>query len=445
MVYDVARFPSPNLDLTDLLELAESMRAAGILRSYGKSGSTPDEPPLLAWHARYRDGEESQASGSAVEDERHALVTTIAEALERHLWFETVDYFQRPVAATVRQIERAGRFVRPESFAGYSEEQRLEHPHLRITPESIYSWIRAVSLLKKEYLFIPTQIISAHHDAKRLVHKRVEPVLRRTVTTGLGTHPVREEALLSGALEIIERDAYMIMWLNQLTLPRIDLDDLSAQSHSLKILLDRCARYRLRPHVVRMLTDAPAYAFCAIIEDETGLEPRVTIGMKSHRDPAVCAEKALTEALRARRGTRNLLANFTDADRNKTAREIGHYDRLTYWATGDRYTKLAFLHQGTLQKLTREVWEKDTAGEHLERIVKWCIKHNYTCVSVPFTSSKKNIPGWHIEMVVIPELQPLGYEESVPYIGGRRLTDIPKMSGYTPRKIIFTGAPHPFA
>jgi hypothetical protein len=55
-----------------------------------------------------------------------------------------------------------------------------------------------------------------------------------------------------------------------------------------------------------------------------------------------------------------------------------------------------------------------------------------------------NVSPWHIEMVVIPELQPIHYSEDLPHIGGARLSEIPTRFGYTPRTP-FIEEPHPFA
>ncbi len=442
MFYDVSRLPSP--ETSDLLEIAERMREAGILLSYGRSHRASDEPPLIQWNTRYREGDEGRAAGASVNDERQALVSALAESLERYLWWESSDYFQKPMVATVRQLEGRGTFTRPESFASFSDAQRQENPHLLITPERVYQWIRGYSFIHKGPVWIPAQIVSPHQAAQRLVRSNMEPVIRQATTTGLATHPAREQALLSGALEIIERDAYMIMWLNQLTLPRVELESLARKRPSLRVLLERCRRYRLRPHVVRMLTDAPAHAFCAVVEDETDNQPRIAIGLKAHGDAATCAEKAIIEALRGRRGARNQLTTSAASDSTQSA-PVGHYDRLAYWANNERSKKLDFLYAGPVEQLAPASWDEDSAQEHLDRIVQWCASNTYEFATVSLTKSAKNVTNWHIEMVVIPQLQPIHYMESRQYIGGSRLETVPRMLGYSPRTSMFTDEPHPFA
>jgi hypothetical protein len=64
---------------------------------------------------------------------------------------------------------------------------------------------------------------------------------------------------------------------------------------------------------------------------------------------------------------------------------------------------------------------------------------------VPFTHSPVNVTPWHIEFTVIPELQPMHFKEHQPYTGSRRLTEVPKALGYTPRVEPYLTDPHPFA
>jgi ribosomal protein S12 methylthiotransferase accessory factor len=443
MFYDVTRLPVKDVGLDDLFSLAERMRAEGSILSWSKMPNFPDEPPVPLWFVRFGEGEEHRAAGSSTDDERHALTCALAEAMERYLWVHVADYLAAPTLGTTASIGARGRYLDPASVSGFSNEQRQRHPKMRLSPESEYWWIQGKSLTKGDTLWIPAQLISPVAQAQQRVREGKEPFLRRVITTGLATHPVREEALLGGALEIIERDAYMITWLNRLTTPRVDLERLCAQSASLAALVERCRRYRLRVHITRLLTDAPAYAFCATLEDETGHEPRIAVGLKAHRNPAACAEKAILEALRARRGARLRLAQPSAHPLPDTG-AIGHYDRLVYWAQNDNYKKLQFLYEGPVQHF-EEPWEQDTAAEHLERIVAWCRERGYEFATVALTAAKKNTTPWHIEMSVIPQMQPTHLSEALQHLGGERLASVPKLFGYKPRTPLFTEEPHPFA
>lgn len=447
LVYDSARIGYEPSLLTDLFELAEKLRARGVIRSYTRHTMLPDEPRVAYWKVECATERKEDAAASSVDDERHALTSALAEAIERYTWFESVDQFTALRRATLAHMKREGsRILHPERFAGYSDAQRKENRHLRYTEESSFAWVEGYSWTQEKSVWVPAQTVSAHkkfHPPHTAATS--EPAIRASITTGMAVHPSRTTALLSGALEVIERDAYIITWLNQLSPPHFDLDEVAKQSASLAELLARCRRYRLEPHALRFPTDAPTYVVGAVLEDMSGALPRFSIGLKAGRNPQRAIEGALLEALRARLGARTWMQSSEDDwDPETKTSGITHYDRLRYWAEKKHADHLAFLVQGDITPLQKETWENDTDEENFERIVAWCRTCGYELASVSSTLAKANVPGWHIEFVVIPELQPLHLNERLPHIGGKRLSDIPRKFGYTSRNP-YLDDPHPFA
>lgn len=439
VVYDRSLSPAPNSSFP-VHVLAERMQKAGIISHYHPVNQLCDEPRLHRWNAKYRTGSESYASGSSFTDEPKALISTLAEALERHLWFETSDYFKNSRVATVNQISNMGKFISPETFVGLTPTQRASGHNLQITEHSTYTWIKGNSLISQKDIWLPAQTVSPHQDARKLIQQKLEPSIRQIVTTGLATHEDQNSAILSGLLEVIERDAFMITWLNQLTLPLVDCAELSEVSTTMRALLSTCERYKLKVHIVELISDAPTHVYCAVIEDETKNEPVLSLGLKAHRDPAICAEHAITEALRVRQDARN---NTHSGKSPISKQQVHHLNRSQYWQQDNNYRKLSFLYKGETKSLKSKPWQNDNPTEHLTRLIKWCKDNHYEATSVTFTNSKKNITPWHVEMVVVPELQPLYFSEDLPHIGGERLKTIPAMFGYAAREP-FTAEPHPF-
>lgn len=437
--------PFERAELLDLFKMLDVLRAAGVILAYGPMARMSDEPGLAQWHATYRQGEESHAGGATLEDERLALTKTIAEAVERHIWFEKIDYFRSPTVATVEEISRRASVLLPERFAGFSPEQRNGSPRLTFGPNDSYVWIKGYSWTQERDVWLPAQTVSGCSSARELLPPGTrEPLIRLGVSTGLSTHPSREQAVLSGAYEIIERDAYMIMWLNRLTLPRLESDELAAHSAGLRKLIERCRRYRLTPHFVRMLSDAPVHAVCAVLEDLTETQPRLSIGISAHHDLTSAAEKALIEALRGRRGARARIAADVSLEK-KIVGDIGHYDRLLYWASGENYKKLRFLYEGPVISAPQMPTKELTPEERLEELLRWMREHDHEMTSVSFTRSSANLTPWHIEMVVIPDMQPIYYHEALPCASGERLKSVPEQFGYTKRPAFYLEEPHPFA
>jgi ribosomal protein S12 methylthiotransferase accessory factor len=431
--------------LVDLFALAKKLEKGRILKSLGQAHSLPDEPPLFAWIANlHREFEgEANASGAHPNSHRAALTATLAESVERYVWFEETDYFDSPTFSTTASIASRGRYIDPKMVAGPSATARTTKG-LHIEDSSVFKWIRGYSWTAKKPLWLPAQLISGSRKEFYERAARKEPLIRSVSTNGLATRQTREGAVLYGVLELIERDAFMIMWLNQLTLPRFDIDDLCAQNASLAELVADCKKYRLKVDLIRMITDAPTYAVCAVVTDETENEPRVIVGLRAHSSKFLAAEKAILEALRIRQMTRHMIKHPPKNWSLETkADDIGHTDRLLYWATNNRSRKLTFLTKGPTQRFD-EPWEFDTEDEHLLRIIDWCKRAGYEFASVSLTKSKKNISPWHIEMVVIPELQPIHLNEKLRHTGGLRLKEVPEMFGYKPIEP-HTSDPHPFA
>ena len=447
VLFDRRRFPYGRADIAEASSIASLLHKANIIDSYSSLVSIlPDEPPIKSWIcrlARESVGEDKFTGGASVESDAEALYAALAEALERYLWYTQTDYFVKPVRATTAEIARRGLYMAPERFVGFSKEQRALDPKLALAPDATYLWIQGTSMQSGKKIYTPAQVASAATRAKK--ENRGEPLIRMITTIGLATWPEQNEARLRGALECIERDAYTIMWLNQLTLPRISLASSRKQSPAIDLLFEQCERYGLKIHAVQLLTDAPTHVILAVVEDTSECAPRFSLGLKAHRSLSHAIEKALLEALRARRTYRARVDRGYAWDPKTPVEKIGHVDRTFYWAAKENADKLTWITKGDEIEPLAAPWEDDTADQHLEKITDWCRAKNYECVAVSPGTSKANPTGWYVEVVVMPDLQPAYLDESKQHITGPRLTDIPQQFGYTPRATPYVEGPHPFA
>jgi ribosomal protein S12 methylthiotransferase accessory factor len=351
------------------------------------------------------------------------------------------DYFRRPILSTARELASRYPILAPERFVGFSEKQRLTDPDLALAADAKFLWIQGVSLVTGKKTYVPAQQVSAAHRPFSVTPR--EPMIRRLITNGLATWPTYAGARLAGALECLEREAYMVMWFNQLTLPRAKLPSLRARSSTLDTLIARCERYGLKVHVVPMLTDAPTHAVCAVLEDASAVGPRFVLGLKANRSLTRAAEGAILEALRARRFTRREdAAKYFDPGKGVDA--IGHRGRIYYWAIPEHAKHLEFLTKGEEKEFPEAAWENDMIEQHLQRVTTWCRDKRYECVAVSLGTSKKNPIPWHVEMVIIPELQPTHLTENFRHLGGERLKSVPEQFGYRARETPFIERPHPY-
>ena len=415
-----------------------SLLAHGIITALIRADPPIGEPRFIRYITR--DAYHNGATGTATFSTEEASAAALAEALERSIWRNDTDYFEQPVCASIVSMQDL-EYTAPERFVDISPVRRNTDALLRLPHDATYTWIRAESLTKgSNAVYVPAQIVSKAYN-----RAPDEPIIRYPSTTGLATAPRRDQALLRGALEIIERDAFMITWLNQITPPRVNTDHLVGENTKLGSLIASCRESRLRIDIVRLITNAPAYALAAIVRSERDADIiRFSIGMAAHRNASAAAEKALREALHMRLSTIARVHRAPEISSIERS-NIKNWERLLYWNTERRYERLAPLAEGPLQPLRTEAWDADSEHDHLRRIVQWCSDCGYECCSVSLTHAKKNLTPWAIEFVLIPEMQPMHLNESRQYVDGARLTDVPRSLGYAPRASPYMEEPHPFA
>ena len=444
-MYESSHVPFARPDLIEAFKIADTLQRAHIIESYGPVFSISDEPRMRLWQAHGLGRWHEISGGISADNDEHALMAALAEGLERYLWEGEIDYFQSPRMASTAIMAQAKDTILPDQFAGFSKGQKKNDSRLTLSPDDEFLWLRGHSFTQGRNVYLPAQTVTAAYNLSPLARSKKEQNIRTPITTGLATWPTKDGALLGGALEVIERDAYMITWLNQLTLPRLDLAAWRVQSGALDKIMSDCERYRLRVHAMRLPTDAPADVVCVVVEDMTGHAPLFSVGLKAGRDIGHCIEGALLEALRSRLNARGHSNEQIAEIQKKKISEINHVERLAYWMHNDRAEKLSFLIKGPIEKVAPSPWANDTPGEHLERIKKWCAEAKYEFISVSMGMSKKNPLPWYIEMVIIPELQPMHQDEQFPCLGGERLRSVPEKFGYKARTNPFADEPHPFA
>ncbi|WP_406070680.1 TOMM precursor leader peptide-binding protein [Micromonospora sp. NBC_01638] len=113
-------------------------------------------------------------------------------------------------------------------------------------------------------------------------------------SSGCATGSCLEEAALFGLLELIERDAFLLAWYGNLTLPRIDLDTCPP---AVRAMADRAELqgYRLYAFDNRIDLDVPVVTSLAVRHD--GGPGLLSFAAAAHIDPEQAVAGALAEAL----------------------------------------------------------------------------------------------------------------------------------------------------
>jgi len=420
-----------------------NLQSLGIIKNFSKRKSFSDEPPLFAYTAQYSDAR--YASGVDFLSEKKAAGKAIGEAIERHLWGHSNFFSSHKIIKTYKEIQK--RALNIFSLAGFSEKQKKKHPGLQFTEETPFAWIYARSLTSGTKILCPIQLVSSLYFWKNVKtpwnKDGVEPMLRWCITTGLATGKSLEEAIVAGMLEVIEREAFMIAYLNKLSPPIINLEHLASQDEEVGRVLRKFKRYNLEVHLVTLPTDFPVHVVLAIIRDHSGRGPAMAVGASADFNLKTCLLDALSESTSVRHSIKNTYKNPIHS------KHIGRKERLMYWAKQENSNKINFFTRGKKINihLKESVYAQSRECRHdkkqLEILVQEFRRQNEEVCYVELSLKETKFLGFRTVFVVAPGLQPMHLEEEIPYFGGERLKTVPEKLGYKPAKEL-NKEPHPF-
>ncbi|MBI2048200.1 MAG: YcaO-like family protein [Parcubacteria group bacterium] len=384
--------------LWSVIDIVHTLQSLGIIQYFSKNKSYPDEPRVFGYST-------SEGGGRDFLSEENAAWKAIAESIERYIW-RRYDFFS-----------------------------------------NLFGWIPAHSLISNKKMLCPIQFVSSLYFRKNVKtpwnKEAVEPMLRWCITTGLASGRTLEEAVVAGILEVVERDAFMITYLNKLSPPLIDIEHLASQDKDIETVLKKFKRYKLDVYLLSLPTDFPVFVTLALVVDHTGKGPAASVGASADFNIKTCILDALSEPLSVRMAKKETWKEPLNLDR------IGREGRILYYTKKENAHKLDFLIHGKKinVNLKKDSAPKSTSmrysKEQLAILVNELRLKNLETCYINLTTKETGRLDIHTAFVIIPELQPMHLDEEIPYFGGKRLKEVPLKLGYTPAKEL-NKDPHPF-
>ncbi len=190
-----------------------------------------------------------------------------------------------------------GEAILPNSVLNFSEEQyRLglaEMPGPDDEPVSPYlfdtesemEWSPLWSLRDKCFRYLPTSVLYFYY-AGHVIPFHAD-------SNGCAAGNTREEAIVQGFLELVERDSYAIWWYNRLKRPAVNLDQFNdSYVRDLQIQLAESGK---RLWVLDITSDLGIPCFVAMAHWEKGGAEYIDFGSGAHFDARIAMLRTLTE------------------------------------------------------------------------------------------------------------------------------------------------------
>lgn len=160
-------------------------------------------------------------------------------------------------------------------------------PH-RLPPDLPIHWSPLWSLTAHAWRWLPTQLVALHAPAG--------PGLAEEYAVGCGNgHAAgntREEAILQGLCELVERDATAIWWYNRLRRPAVD-PLAFGDATTAALIAAEAGRRRLWALDLTSDIGIPVYCALGAADDAAGSAP--LFGLGCHPDPRIALQRAFGE------------------------------------------------------------------------------------------------------------------------------------------------------
>jgi ribosomal protein S12 methylthiotransferase accessory factor len=328
----------------------------------------------------------------------------------------------------------------------YPEDQYDHLPYRPYTDSSTLGWVEARSLTSGHTTQVPAIAVYLGYECHA-----PEEFLFPATSSGLAAGPTLAQAILAAACEVIERDAFLAMWL--LRLPCVRVDPLT---HPDPAVVDLCLSYRRRGvtlELYRIPMDHRCAVFAAVgVEPEGKDGPAAVVGLGAGLDPARAARSAVFEVGQVRPALRGRLRDPATKRRlhellEEPSRVATLEDHDLLYASPAMLRSFDFLRRSPLEE---QSWTGPGGGAstHLEALVNDLEERGTEVLYCNLTTEDVGQRGLHVARVLIPDFQPIYFGEAERRLGGDRLFELPRLLGLQPTPAALSDLnadPHPLA
>ncbi len=354
------------------------------------------------------------ATGQSFFDKELALLKGVSECIERTCLY----VFPRKVI--IGKYEEVGKNALDPEIYG------IDHA------KQSFDWVEGENLTLKKKCLIPAQLIYLGYGTG------TETRLSCQNSTGTACADTRTEAILRGIYEIIERDAFMCVYLNKITVPKMDIS--SIDNEDIRFILELLGRYNLNIELFNITNDFNIPTILSLIYDNSFLGPNVTIGIKTDSSMKRAIIGSIEEAVVRRTTIRGMMKR--NELKEKVYKVENIVERASYWFSPDMIKHLNFLYDSNkIDPFKDDLLDtqiKDELDEIITKMKRLGFSIYTTCISDGKISSKDCV----VYKTIIPGLQPLFQSERERIVNEKRIKDVSLF--FKKQTLKINVIPHPF-
>lgn len=378
--------------------------------------------------------------GTSLEE---SMSKAVGELLERYFLavYRSADLLQMPYEAA----ERSGRTLNIRNLNGFLPSQKEKFPRFVRDEKSPLFWTEGFEIISGKKALLPAQLVFWNYAFKGPSVE--EAMLMDSNTNGCAGHFSRDEAILSGLLELIQRDGFMIYWLNNLSPAVLDVSTVTDKD-SLELIREM-RRYNIDFFFLNTTTDLGIPSCVCALIDSSGDEPMIALGASAGFTERELIFQSAGEALvvfgaareRERFEIREPYEPFSDG-------RIGLEQRMRAWHGKKMLERFKFFVSGrtqTMESFLGEASKYQTATAQLGHVLDILRQkgEGYECYGYEVEDPILTKLNYHVARVIVPKFMHLYLWETNATLDAERLRTVPKLLGYKPAEKL-NPWPHPF-
>jgi ribosomal protein S12 methylthiotransferase accessory factor len=419
----------------------------GIVRLVEEVHREAGAPALFYFYAKacntkaFCQQQNSSDAGGASTNRINAISKALGEAIERYCCA-----IFSPEDIPITSFKSAPfTCVPPQEFALYSEAQyrRSGFPFVRFEENTIVGWARCTELCTSRSIYVPVSMVYLPYYCRQ--SEGEQPIVQ-TISTGLACHESYEAAAMSAISEVIERDAFMIMWQAMLSPPKIAIESLSPTNQD---LVGRILQPWRSVTLFNITTDVDVPTVLVAIQSTVEEAPAIAFAAATHLNPEKAVRKSLEEAAYTWIHAQRLKLNLAPISSDDAFAAVVDQDKhLRFYGEHKNRHLAEFVFRSKREIDFRELPNHATGdpGQDLKILVQKVHAINHRVLTANLTSPDVAELGLCVVRAVIPGFHPLFMGHSVRAQGGVRLWTIPQKLGYRGIEKV-TGdnpSPHPY-
>jgi ribosomal protein S12 methylthiotransferase accessory factor len=352
-------------------------------------------------------------------NEDDCQLPALVEALERYC---TCIYTQpQLVWATADELGRDSLDLDTIPRCSTTELAHPACPLLAPDRKSRIRWVRGVSLHDGRLVYIPAVMVYLYvgyaNPAERIWIQ---------ISTGCAGHISYERALLSAILEVIERDALTITWLQKLPIPRIEIDVLPLPLASHWERYQRSSR-ELEYVFFNATTDVGVPTVYGLQIARANSRVTTLVSCSTAMDPV----HAVTKVMRDMASCRIAFCNPKPVPTNwDDYTDLLH--GATYMARAERAQAFDFLLNSGNKGFLSNIQAVGSGDEKRDLcvVLELLRRKGLEAFAIDLSTDVAIRVGLRVVRVVIPGLQPFSFRYRAQYRGHPRLYNAPRQMGY---------------